>query len=141
MTPIKEFNELKSLFIAMGNKFTKKEFVGMLHTIEGLPKYPNLFACLQPDILCKVSHGNRRAGEPAMFSFKNPEPVYYRVLEHAIDACTKAAKQYKRTHYENKKNTETTPTIGTCDEVQKAIELLKAHGYKILKPTTSYEEI
>lgn len=142
MTPIKEFNALKSLLVAKGNLFTKQEFIGMMRTIKGMPKYPNLFACMQPDILYKVSHGNRRKGEPALYSFKDSAPVYYRVLEHAIDSCIKTTKKYKKKSYENHKTAEVVPVVeilDTINEIQKAIDLLKAHGYKILKP--QYTEV
>lgn len=141
-TPIKEFNAIKSLLVAKGNLFSKKEFIGMLRTINGMPKYPNLFSCMQPDIIYKVAHGNRRKSEPALYSFKDTAPVYYRVLEHAIDHCIKTTKQYKKTHYKNKMEAEEITVVEILDpvsEIQKAIDLLKSHGYKILKP--QYTEV
>lgn len=140
--PIKEFNALKSLLVAKGNLFTKQELIDMMRTIKGIPKYPNLFSCMQPDIIYKVAHGNRRKSEPALYSFKDTAPVYYRVLEHAIDHCTKATKQYKKTHYKNKMEAEEVTVVEILDpisEIQKAIDLLKSHGYKILKP--QYTEV
>ena len=142
MSPIKEFNDLKKLLIARGNSFTKKEFLNLAKTINGLPKYPSLFSCLQPEILFKVSHGNRRASEPATYAFKSSDPVYYACLDRAIEKCLKQTKKYKKTHYENCKNNAVIPVVEILDpinEIQKAIDLLKSHGYKILKP--QYTEV
>ena len=133
---IKEFNAMKSLLLARGNRFTKEEFLGMLGTIDGIPKYPNIFACMQPDILYKTFHGNRRAGEPALYSFKNTDPVYYAVLDRAIENCKKITNKYKTKSLKKNKVTEHIKS-----DIAQAIALLKANGYKIMKPSVTYEEI
>lgn len=133
---IKDFNAMKSLLLARGNRFTKEEFLGMLKTVDGIPKYPNVFACMQPDILYKVSHGNRRAGEPALYSFKNADPVYYAVLDRAVENSKKLTTKYKAKSFKKNKVAENIQS-----DIAQAIALLKANGYKIMKPSVTYEEI
>ena len=135
---IKEFNAMKSLLISRGNRFTKEEFLGMLGTIDGIPKYPNVFACMQPDILYKTFHGNRRAGEPALYSFKNTDPVYYAVLDRAIENCKKITNKYKS---KSLKKNKVAKVEHIQSDIAQAIALLKANGYKIMKPSVTYEEI
>lgn len=137
---IKNFNAVKSLLITRGNKFTKKEFLSMVATIAGMPKYPQLFTQMQPDILYKVFHGNRRAGDPALYSFKDTNPVYYAVLDRIIGKTTQEANKYKKDYY-HKKKSESPKVEHINTDVAAAIALLKAHGYKIMKPSVSYEEV
>ena len=61
----------------------------------------------------------------------NPKPVFRDRLQLAWDEYTKIAnpKNYKSGEYKE-----------TCS-IERAIEILKEAGYKVLKPITQYEEI
>lgn len=130
---ITEFNSIKRLLIDRGNRFTKDEFLGLLGTMSEKLKWNSIFPYMQPHIVYKVWHGNRRKSEAALYSFKYTDrtgcDAHYNTLLNYF-------KKIDSNKHKPRKVVDNVP-----NNISDAIALLKAHGYKIMKPTTSYEEI
>lgn len=62
-------------------------------------------------------------------------PVYIEKLRVIYKEISSTMKQYAQNKSENK------PVVKCDNDIEAAIKLLKSEGYKIFKPTTSYEEV
>lgn len=60
-------------------------------------------------------------------------PVYIEKLRIIYKDMSDIKKQYNNVANKQK--------VESVDDIEAAIELLKSHGYKVYKPTTSYEEV
>ena len=63
-------------------------------------------------------------------------PIYIKTLERAIRKGLDKQIQYQKTYMNNKQKAVVQNTL-----IEDAIKLLKENGYKVYKPTTTFEEI
>lgn len=71
------------------------------------------------------------------YKFVDKNPIYIGTLEKAINYGKDLTKQYNKRYLE-KKSKEVSVSTNLIEE---AIKLLKENGYRVYKPTTTFEEI
>lgn len=102
-------------------------FTSVETLIIGLKKY---------DIIVPVDNkGNYR--------FKDKNPIYIMKLEKAIEHSKSLVKKYVNKYQSKTSNKSETKSeeVVLIDPIKEAIILLKNKGYKIYKPTVTFEEI
>lgn len=76
------------------------------------------------------------------YQFKDKNPIYIRTLEKAIEHSKSLVKKYVNKYQSKTSNkSETKSEEVKLDPIKEAIRLLKNKGYKIYKPTVTFEEI
>lgn len=74
------------------------------------------------------------------YKFPDKNPIYIGTLEKAVNHSKNVMKQYNRKYLE-KKDKMSKEVLVSTNSIEEAIKLLKENGYKIYKPTTTFEEI
>ena len=126
---IAKFNELRNELIKE-ETFTKQDLLDSLDLYGISIKIWNE---LRNNQVIEYVSGGRNAG-PELFRFTKPEqPVHVALLQKVFDDKSKRQNEHNRKYRQNKQ-------ANNYSE-EEAINLLKSLGYKIYKPTTTYEEI
>lgn len=74
------------------------------------------------------------------YKFPDKNPIYIGTLEKAVNHSKDLMKQYNKRYLE-KKDKMSKEVLVSTNPIEEAIKLLKENGYKIYKPTTTFEEI
>lgn len=74
------------------------------------------------------------------YKFPDKNPIYIGTLEKAVNHSKDLMKQYNKRYLE-KKDKRSKEVLVSTNPIEEAIKLLKENGYKIYKPTTTFEEI
>ena len=74
------------------------------------------------------------------YKFPDKNPIYIGTLEKAVNHSKNVMKQYNKKYLE-KKDKMSKEVLVSTNPIEEAIKLLKENGYKIYKPTTTFEEI
>lgn len=74
------------------------------------------------------------------YKFPDKNPIYIGTLEKAINYGKDLTKQYNKRYLE-KKSKESKEVSVSTNPIEEAIKLLKENGYRVYKPTTTFEEI
>lgn len=74
------------------------------------------------------------------YKFVDKNPIYIGTLEKAINYGKDLTKQYNK-RYLKKKSKESKEVSVSTNLIEEAIKLLKENGYRVYKPTTTFEEI
>lgn len=74
------------------------------------------------------------------YKFPDKNPIYIGTLEKAVNHSKNVTKQYNKKYLE-KKDKMSKEVLVSTNPIEEAIKLLKENGYKIYKPTTTFEEI
>jgi len=116
--------------------FTSEEMAAQLKSIK-CPYAKSIFSILNKTHQIKPTTQGK-------YVFTFLEPVYYKAIQAALDEVADAQKGYQE-KFQNKKSE---PKVASKPKevikeftIEQAIALLKANGYKISKPVTTYEEI
>lgn len=128
LNEIKRETGLKSFKSSTFKKVLKNSgFTSVETLIIGLKKY---------DVIVPVDNkGN--------YQFKDKNPIYIKTLEKAIEHSKSLVKKYVNKYQSKTSNKSETKSeeVVLIDPIKEAIKLLKENGYKIYKPTTTFEEI
>ena len=120
-------NEFKLVF---PQPFTEQALTLQLRSVN-CPYAKGIFLVL------KKSNQIKKVG-PSQYRFTFDEPVYYKAIQKELDAIVENQKQYQLKSDSKKQQT---TIVEEVDAIQHAIDLLKANGYKISKPVTTFVEI
>lgn len=120
-----KFNEIRSVFA--NTELEKNELLEAFADVH--IKSHHIAAFVKHDVFTL-----HRLGNKCTYTVSST-PVYIEKLRTIYKEISNTMKQYNITN--NKKKIVT----DSVNEIEAAIKLLKSNGYKIFKPTTSYEEI
>lgn len=112
----------------LGKTYSQAEFQSILKRL-GYSTSGTFRKCLiDANVFIRVERGK--------YSFP-PKPVHMSLLQKAYDTCTSYKKQFRNKNEQTQVQEQEPQQL----EVQQAIDLLKSLGYRVLRPTTQYEEV
>lgn len=137
---IKAFNQAK-INLQYVNSFTKDELLNAIKQCGISVNQYLIGVLLDNDVISKVPCC-RSKGEKQLYKFISKDPIYVGYLENYIKKA-KELKNRKQKEWWDKKQQQSSEikVLGTDNEIEQAISLLKSKGYKILKPVTQFEEV
>lgn len=120
-----KFNEIRSVFA--NTELEKNELLEAFAEVH--MKSHHIATFVKHDVFTL-----NRLGKKCTYSISST-PVYIEKLRTIYKEISNTMKQYNDVNSKKKVVTE------SANDIEAAIKLLKSNGYKIFKPTTSYEEI
>ena len=136
---IKAFNQAK-INLQYVNSFTKDELLNAIKKCGISVNQYLIGVLLDNDVISKVPCC-RSKGEKQLYTFVSKDPIYVGYLENWIKKAKELKNRKQKEWWDRKQQNSEIKVLGTSNEVEKAIALLKSKGYKILKPNITFEEI